>query len=252
MRSPKLWTSPDANWQSQVKQTWLFLEKNYEISKSLFCSTHVHISIESGFDSRRISLQNLRKIAQCVIHFEAAIEACAPEERRGNRNAKSNWIDNKNFANEKLTRHRVIDIIEKCAGEDELIELMCPGDRNFAWNFQALRKHGTIEFRKGPASLEGDQAIAWAQLVLQFVQSAVDVPQSSWKRLPANVKGLRAFLGLDMHGFLDPILRDLEGEDSVQPEILMECANRAEMEMLERKLDFDLLEHLRLTKMEEI
>lgn len=251
MTSPKLRTSPEANWQNQVKQTWSFLENNYEISKSLLCSTHIHISMECRTESRRTRLQNLRKIAQCVIHFEAAIEACAPEERRGNRNAKSNWIDNSNFVNEELTRRRVIDMIGKCAGEVELIELMCPGDRNFAWNFQALRKHGTIEFRKGAASLEGDQAIAWAQLVLQFVQCAVDVPQSSWKRIPANVRGLKAFLGLETHGLLDPILKGLEEEDSLQPEIVIACANQAEMELLERKLDFDMLEHLKLTKMEE-
>jgi Putative amidoligase enzyme len=248
MRSPKLWASPESNWISQVKQTWSFLQSNYEITKSFFCSTHVHISIENGFESRRTSLQNLKKIAQCAIHFEAALEACVPEERQGNRNAKSNWIDNRNFAEEKLTRRRAIDMIEKCKGEEELIDLMCPDDRNFAWNFQALRKHGTVEFRKGAASLEGDQAIAWAQLVLQFVQAAVQVPRSSWERLPANIRGLRSLLGLDAYGSLDPILKGMDGENSLQPEIVMECANWAQMQMLERKLDADMLEQERLTR----
>ena len=245
MGSPKFWASPDSNWVNQVKQTWSFLQNNYEISKSLHCGTRVHVSIESGFDSRRTSLQNLKKIAQCVIHFESAVEACVPEERRSNRTAKSNWIDNTNFAHEKLTRRKVIDIIEKCDNEKELIELMCPGDRYFAWNFRALRKHGTIEFRKGAASLSGDVAIAWAQLVLQFVESAVQVPRSSWERIPANVKGLKRFLGTDPYGYLHPILKCIDETESAQPGIVIDCRSQVEMQMLERKLKADKMEQLK-------
>lgn len=250
MRSPKFWASPDSNWINQVQQTWSWLENNYEISKSVLCSTRIHISTETGFVLRRTSLRHLKNIAQCIIHFETAVEACAPLERQSNLSAKSNWIDNLNFADESITRRRAIDMIELCATENDLIELMSPGSEYFAWNFRALKKQGSVEFRKGGASLRGNEAIAWAQLVLQFVESAITLQRSSWETIPANVGGLKSFLGNDSYGYLHPILKGIEDTESAQPGIMSQFQNQAEHQALQRKLDADQIEQLKLSREE--
>lgn len=241
MKSPKLRTSQESNWKDQVKATWDFVKKNYIVSKTTQCSTHIHISaLHESEGGAGFSFQDLKKIAQCIIYFEPALEALTPEERRGNIYASSNWIDNRWFTHPVMTRSAVIDIIETCGSQAELILLMSPTPqkRFFAWNFRALNKFGTIEFRKGGASLNGGEAIAWAELVLLFVQSAMQTEKESLKAMPANIRGLKTFLGADKLKDLGPLLKGKNDDESVQPKIVL-SRNDKETASLEKKLRKD-------------
>ena len=211
MKSPKMGTCQKSNWKDQVRATWAFVEKYYIIRRTTQCSTHVHISALRGSEGRSgFGLQDLKKIAQCVIHFEPALEALAPEERRGNVYASS------------------------------LIMLMSPTPqmRFFAWNFRALDKFGTVEFRKGDASLNGHEAIAWAELVLLFVQSAVQTDRESLRAMPANIRGLKSFLGTEKLKDLEPLLDGKNDDESVQPRIVLSRSDE-ERALLEKKLRKD-------------
>jgi Putative amidoligase enzyme len=255
LRSPKLRTDEAPNWRSTVKKTWAFIERNYIVSKNEECSTHVHVSVISGGRAGRpeqigMSLEIMKKIAQCVIHFEPALEVLVPHERRGNAYARSNWIDNNNFAQESSTREAVIRQIDGCTTEDELIMLMCPGhiERNFAFNFHAIKEFGTIEYRKGSASLNGDEAVAWADLALLFVQAAVQVKPESLCTVPANIKALKEFLGTTNLRNLQPLLGGKQPDESQQPKICSGESTGSRRDMLVRKLKADEEKQQRLAQ----
>jgi Putative amidoligase enzyme len=226
-----------------VKATWGYIQKYYLVGKTTLCSTHVHISaIFIGDDGERgMDLESMKRIAQCVIHWEPALEALTPEERRGNMYARSNWIDNPRFKAPIQTRSIVITQIGECRSRDEIIDLMSPKllDRFWAWNFRAMNKYGTIEFRKGSASLNGEQVLAWSELALCFVQSAMQTDINSLGRVPANVAALKRFLGgAEKVKALKLIFDGKRDDASVQPELIYKPDMNMEI-MLRRKLRED-------------
>lgn len=79
MTSPILRACQGSRWRSEVQATWAFLEDYSRAFKNRNCNTHVHISVLRCF-----TLQDVKKIAQCIIHFESAVEVLVPAERRGN------------------------------------------------------------------------------------------------------------------------------------------------------------------------
>lgn len=254
MRSPKIGIFGNVDWTSQVRETWAFIEKHYAVSKNQLCGTHVHISMQRGLQagssiSLGMGLQNLKRIAQCAIHFEPALEALVPADRRSNLYVNSNWIDNINFWDEKITRRKAIEMIEECENEDQVIELMSPGPQNrmFAWNFRAMRKFRTVEFRKGSASVNADEALAWAELTVLFVQAAVQVTPKSLSTIPANIRELKKFLGVDKLKYVKPLFEGKDGEESLQP-VLQLYFSLAQEAQLQKKLLFDAEEQRRLAK----
>lgn len=246
--------SSDPDWTRQVQETWAFMEKHYVIIANEMCSTHVHISMQRGIQTGTelvigMGLPNMKKLAQCIIHWEIAVEALVPEDRRRNMFATSNWIDNINFQEERITRRVAIDKIEHCATERELIKLMSPlpQERFFAWNFRAIEKHGTIEFRKGGASVNASEALAWGEFVLLFVQAALRASPEAMRKVPANTTELKKFLGPDNLKYLKPIFSRTDGEDSRHPVPLMyQTIERAFM--LQKKLIADEEEQQRLRR----
>lgn len=251
LKSPKIRVR-DPDWRSQVRATWTFIQNNYQVARNILCSTHVHISMTRQFDAIGevgMGLPNMKKVAQAIIHFEPALEALVPPVRRGNLFAQSNWIDNINFSDEKITREVAIEMIGKCSSENELICLLCPQpqQRFFAWNFRAMKRYRTIEFRKGSASMNADEVLAWAELVLLFVQAAVKTTPKALRIIPANVRGLKGFLGLDKLKPLAVLLDGRTGEEGVQPTLL--CYRSLEEEtMLQQKLADDEKQRVKLAR----
>ena len=171
---------------------WEYLELNYEITANNSCGTHVHISLSEGY-----SLQNLKQVAQSIIHFEPAFEPLLPEDRRANEYAKSNWMDNPNFAYSKLSRGDSIKLIEECTTMRDLVLLMNPNhDKMFGWNFLYLLSDpkGTVEFRRGAASTSVRNVFMWVELAMSFIQASVRIglPENLAK-IPRTVGGLRWF-----------------------------------------------------------
>ncbi|KAL9078551.1 MAG: hypothetical protein Q9157_002542, partial [Trypethelium eluteriae] len=180
-----------SKWRADVEALWSFLNGEYIVTANNNCSTHVHISLAKGY-----SVSDLKNLAASVIYFEPALEALVPPNRRGNEYARSNWIDNANFGYKKKLRSESIAMIMKCGIDEEVINLMNPrGERYFGWNFLALRKYKTIEFRRGAASLSVRDAFMWVELAVSFVLAALRLGSAQeLTAIPATVGGLRAFM----------------------------------------------------------
>ena len=222
MASPLFRAYNGSPWREEVKRTWAFLEENYEITTDKRCSTHVHISVRRGF-----TLEDIKKIAQCVIHFEPAIEALVAPERRGNRYSMSNWLDNYRFAGQNKSPRQAIAEIGRAQTRAEVVDLMTPGLESFGWNFRSMLRLRTIEFRKGSPSRNAREALAWAELAMTFILSAMqtdDPPTSYLDHAAPNVDGLKRFLLQDKlepfmsdPRYLEPLWAGKTGEESVQP-----------------------------------
>ena len=193
MISPILKAFPGSTWRTDVETMWRFLQLRYNIFGSEHCATHVHVSIEP-----RATLQDLKRIAQAIIHFETAIEALVPPDRRGNRYAKSNWLDGPEFGRKGKSRRESIAAIEHVCGPGLLVDLMQPlqraTDRDYAWNFHSLFDKKTIEFRQPPVSVTPAEALSWAELAMSFVHAAVRCEPSELQKVPSTIGGLRWFL----------------------------------------------------------
>ncbi len=253
MKTPKIKIYENADWANQIKETWAFVQKNYLISTNFMCSTHIHISVRRDMPPSGgglgMGLKNLKKIAQAAIHFEPALEPLLTEKRRGNIYVSSNWIDNAMFKKKEITRRVAIQMIEACKNEGDVINLMCPEPQNryFAWNFRAMKRFGTIEYRKGSPSVNASEALAWAELTILFVDAALQSTPKSLAPIPANVRGLKGFLGADKLKYLKPMFSRMNGAESLQPQLLI-YNNLEEEEMLQRKLGADEEKQKRLAQ----
>ncbi|KAG6366155.1 hypothetical protein INS49_000331 [Diaporthe citri] len=165
--SPILRFQKNSAWRQHVQTLWSFLVSDYRVSANAKCSTHVHVSKAEGYTA-----EQLKKLAQAVIHFEPAFEALVPPERRKNEYARSNWIDNKNFGYQRLSRQESITVLERCTTVREIVDLMNPdGSKYYGWNFQAIQKYSTVEFRRGAASTSVNDVFSWVELA--FIELGV-------------------------------------------------------------------------------
>ena len=252
MTSPILRPYPGSTWRQQVQATWRFLGEHYRVNTNECCSTHVHISVHRGF-----SLRNIKNIAQCALHFEPALEVFVPAERRYNYYSKGNWINNTNLAGRNLSRIDSVAKIEACETRSQVRRLMHPNaDRYFGWNFDSLKKLNTIEFRKGAGSRTAGEALAWAELAMRFVLSAMrsNVTPEFLRKIPPNIHGLHWFLrqvkaveGVSDPRYLAPLFADKLPQASIPPPLYLQSPPDL-IAMLERKAEDDRRRNAALAK----
>lgn len=164
-----------------------------------------------------------------VIWFEPGLEALVPVNRRQNKFSRSNWIDNPNL--QRLSRVQALLAIERCKTVEEVIGLMCPGEGTIAkyWNFNflAILKYSTIEFRKAPPSLNEQMATAWMEFALRFIIISMTYGTAEFlQKAPATVGGLHQFLsqtaqfaqlGIFNDQTLNPLFEGVPPSTSIQP-----------------------------------
>lgn len=191
--SPIFRAHEGSRWRQHVEFMWRFLLADFHVDSNASCGTHVHLSRVGGY-----SLSDLKKICQSLIHFEPAFEAILPEERLGNEYGRSNWLDNKNFGHQNLSRRQSIAIIQRVSTMRELVLLMNPDhDKMFGWNFLYLlnNPHGTIEFRRGAASTSVQDVFVYIEIAMSFLEASVRLGDvESLKSVPATVGGLQWFI----------------------------------------------------------
>jgi hypothetical protein len=143
--------------------------------------------------------------------------------------------------------------IIKCTSIAEVITLMCPGQgveaKYYAWNFTAINKYNTIEFRKGAASVSEGLAFAWIELALRFVLISRQMgDMETLRQIPVNITSLKEYLSQEgeyaaLQIFDDaPLALLFAGKKvpSVQPmPVNVETLSPADRQMLERKIKFD-------------
>lgn len=188
--SPIFRAFPGSRWREDVEATWKYLKDHYKITANENCSTHIHISLDPFF-----TLPEIKRIAQAVIHFEPAIEALVPPDRRENAYVKSNWLDSPILTHKNRSRSEVIAVIEAQENVDKLVGLFQRDNRNYAWNFSALFQKKTIEFRKPPASTTPEEVLSWAELALSFIQASIRCDSAKQlQKVPPTIGGLRWFV----------------------------------------------------------
>jgi Putative amidoligase enzyme len=216
--SPILWATPGSKWREDVEAVWRHLRRYYTINTNDDCATHVHISIIPWY-----SWGEVKRIAQAAIHFEPAFEVLVPSARRGNKFAKSLWLDSPWLVAKNYCRAELMDSIEKADFLDALLPLIQDG-RDYCWNFLPLFDRGTIEFRKPPASTTAEEALSWAELAMSFVQACIRCKSTvELKKVPATVGGLRWFCsqsletGVNQPHRLQRIWADHDEKEALKP-----------------------------------
>ncbi|OBS22823.1 hypothetical protein FPOA_09148 [Fusarium poae] len=192
--SPIFRSFENSAWREHIDTMWRFITTNYRVSANSSCGTHVHLSRAGGF-----TLDELKRVCQCIIHFELAFEGILPRDRLSNEYARSNWLDNPNFGHRNLSRKESIDVIQNASSMRELVLLMNPDhDKMFGWNFLYLLNspHGTIEFRRGAASVSSSDVFMWIEIAMSFVEASIrGGRRENLAKVPATVGGLKWFIG---------------------------------------------------------
>ncbi|CAG1979937.1 unnamed protein product [Fusarium graminearum] len=192
--SPIFRSYENSSWRQHIDTMWRFITTNYRVTANSSCGTHVHLSRAGGF-----TLDELKRVYQCIIHFEPAFEGIMPRDRLSNEYARSNWLDNPNFGHRNLSRRHSIDVIQSANSMRELVLLMNPDhDKMFGWNFLYLLNspHGTIEFRRGAASTSSSDVFMWIELAMSFVEASIrGGRRENLAKVPATVGGLKWFIG---------------------------------------------------------
>lgn len=209
------------------------------------CGFHIHVSPAQG----AWSITELRNICIAVIHFEGAFEVLVPEHRRGNQWIKSNRFDNPALAS--LTGAQIIQRINACNNAVEIADLMHP-DRYYAWNFKNLYYGGkaTIEWRRPPGVTTAEGCLVWAELAIDFIQSARR-PAVAFGKYGRDVAGLKAFLqdglvpGLSDERYLKPVF---EGKSGCLPTLKVKSVD---MVLLSKKAKQDQKKNLMMKKLRE-
>ncbi len=256
LRSSNFEIAEDPSWSDKIKVVWQFLYKYYDITDDPGSHTYIHAAVVRksqeypGDGHYTVELADIRKIAQCALHFEPAILALVPTARHRELDAMSNWIDNDNFLETGASRRQAINLLNGCASIASLIRLVCPNtslwpwpDRVcFAWNFRSLHRDQTVEFRSCGANLGWETASAWMEFVSCFVQAAVRVEASeSLEKIPANVGALKEFLGGAVKvGELGALMEGRKDRQSREPQILRFQGTTSEGK-LQLRLDQDEL-----------
>jgi hypothetical protein len=244
MVSPIFRLMPNSSWRSAVQGTWKFLEENYRVTADETCSTHVHMSIAGNY-----SAHQLKRLAQAIIYFEPAFEALLPRDRRGNEYARSNWIDNQHFGYARVSRVDAMAMLERCAKVEDVIELMNPQEsRYFGWNFQAIKKYSTIEFRRGAASTTSAEVFRWVEIATSFLRASLKIQTGSdIRQFSPTIGGLMQFLsrglddtqGVGESRFLWENFAGLKQNDRLDP-IPVGKLSPEKRKKLEKKIQLDL------------
>lgn len=168
-------------------------------------------------------------MAQAVVHFEPAFEALVPAERRHNEYTRSNWVDNYNFAYKRKSRAESIAKIEGCRTNIEVADMMSPGGKMWGFNFDNIKHDlGTIEFRRGAASLDANDVYKWVEIAVSFLFAAMKLGSPGYLATQQpTVGGLRAFIasanlqvGAGMHDvrYLDHVFAGKDLRAALQPQ----------------------------------
>lgn len=167
--------SSNENWQAEVFSVFRVLGRNFDISLTTGCSTHVHVSIKQD---HIYTIEQLKRIVKGVIYYDGPITAIMPSERKDNPWADSNvkhkgpWHDGYNDARRK-TWGPLFEWIDKHKMPQTLLHGVS-GNRYLSWNFSnVFHDCGTIEFRRPPAVDNPAAANHWIAFVVGFTSNAV-------------------------------------------------------------------------------
>ena len=176
-----------------VRGVWDSLRFLCSIVPEQSCSTQVHISPDIDY-----TVVQLKAIARAVLYFEPAFNALAAPHRRGNTWCKSFYASHPEFKDTEHDPQLAIAKLDGVEEKDDIIDLMNPDSKGYVWNFESLRRYGSLEFRQAPGVTTADETLAWVEFALTFINAALRKLPASYQDLypafPPNVGGLKMFL----------------------------------------------------------
>ena len=163
------------SWEWVIPTVFEHLTAQFDCRFNNTTGLHVHVGRGCGWD-----LSAAKSIAKAVIIFESTLDHYHPLHRA----PAWNWCIHSNRENDNLTHFAKSTIMRKLedAGTfQELINLISP-HKFFKYNFNSLKRYGTVEFRQADASIGTDQAVQWINLVVRFVTAAVEATPEEFER----------------------------------------------------------------------
>jgi len=166
------------------------------------CGLHVHV------DANDLDGDALKRLAALFVRYEDEMDRLQPPSRHSNPYCGSNRRAAGGGTDEGATRRAVERIVNAPASRDG-VRSVFGMQRYRKLNFEALAKHGTIEWRQAAGTLNARKIKVWVALCLGMVECArrsrgVDSKtQTSWSRLRAKVPA-------EMRAELDARRRELE------------------------------------------
>ena len=196
-------------WRPNLRWHFQTIHNYAEIMSDASCGTHLHLSPGGS----RWTLDQVRNVSRSILYFEETFEGLLPPERRGNRQCRSNSIDNP-----KLRCLPDLDAccqaIQECktikavthlmnAREDNPLSIWEEAagvkpdtDRRYGFNFENLLegKIGTIgkddqlgitfgnsstcssseaEFRRPPCVTNYEDCVKWVEFGASFILAAM-------------------------------------------------------------------------------
>jgi len=122
------------------------------------------------------------------------------------------------------------------------------GSKYFGWNFLAIKKFKTIEFRRGAASLTVDDVFMWVEIAMSFIQAALKMRSANDLQAHAStIGGLRDFIqnvefinapGTWDSTYLSRLFNGKSSGDSLQPTPVGQLSPQKEQK-LRRKIEAD-------------
>lgn len=225
------------SWISKISTLYQNLNKNFEVTSSHQCFTHIHIVPAVGF----WTLSQLKSLSKSALYFERCLDELVPPYRRRSVWAKSNRY-NKYFG-DFPTMSQCFKHIDKQAAFEGLAARMnwCGADSPtgvalsasraakrenpatdfahdaFRWAFGNIAGEGdgfgTVEFRQAPGSSTSSEAVTWIMLVGCFARIACTLGDSIKPEDSPQTKSLGEWLlyeaswcGLPHHMLLENLL----------------------------------------------
>lgn len=147
--------------------------------------------------------QEIKLIAEAVIHFEPALDRIIEELGPGQSKAR-NWRDNPHLGGANKSRSESIAAVQAVLPSyegrehDELTDFLMgrPGINFYRWNFKHISRYAMIQFTPGPECRTIGDALWWADFALTFIEAAIDYWKSpgQLQKYSPNYQGLRELL----------------------------------------------------------
>jgi len=122
------------------------------------CGLHVHV------DAAGLSVSDVKTIIRRYAFHEEAIDAVMPPSRRNNASAYCRSV-----------KDSVASAVVRSTASNLSTLAMAQMGRYFKVNLQALRVHGTIEFRQHSGTTDATKIENWVRFLLAFVDRSVEI-----------------------------------------------------------------------------
>ncbi|KAH8154067.1 uncharacterized protein LAJ45_01834 [Morchella importuna] len=162
------------SWKYIIPTVMEHLGASFDCRFNFTTGLHVHVGYGEGW-----GLDHLKKIAKAIVIFESSMDKYHPAHRQ----AGKNWCLSSNRHGDNLssyTKLEAIELLENALTQRELLDLIGP-HKFFKYNLNAVKTHGTVEFRQGDAAVTGEMAVDWIDRVVGFVERAIITDHSSFQ-----------------------------------------------------------------------